>query len=376
MLLSSGIVAFSYASIESEAEEDLSAGCRSDQTLVYRFAYKDFVCVEPSTAKRWVELGFAEIKQDHISVEDKKNTTTDYTSYETKYPGAPPLPPQKSTTTDVDSECRHGQILVYRFTHHDTFCTNSFTALTWERLGLAEIVKDEIPSETTSPVSQDDVFSKTIVSEKHEIDNSDVVTLDDLSDLTFVYTPEIHPLAENIWVAVNYDTTNSVLIEGDTGLIVIDTLSSYKHAKKLLLDFRTLSDKPVKTIIYTQDNPGLVNGSKAFLEEGDGSVEIIAHDKLLGSFNNTSYSDVNPTHVFSSEFLLDISGVKLNLLHVGDEFFDSYYIFLPDHNRVFLSNSEFGLSPSYFEMSYLESVYTMILDTESEADVRPDSRDE
>jgi hypothetical protein len=65
IILSSGIAPFSFASVESEAQEDILAGCRDGQTLVYRTSYQDSVCVDPSTADRWVELGLAEIVEDY-----------------------------------------------------------------------------------------------------------------------------------------------------------------------------------------------------------------------------------------------------------------------------------------------------------------------
>ena len=47
------------------------------------------MCVEPSTAKRWVELGFAEIKQNSTSSTTMNESNPD-TTYEEQYPGAPP----------------------------------------------------------------------------------------------------------------------------------------------------------------------------------------------------------------------------------------------------------------------------------------------
>ncbi|MCV0431486.1 MAG: hypothetical protein K5781_07925, partial [Nitrosopumilus sp.] len=137
------ILTLSYASVESEAQEDIQAGCRDQQTLVYRFAYKDYVCVTPSTAERWEELGFAEIKKESSNSNTAKSDSDDDLDYESKYPGAPPQVPKKSSNLASDSSCREGQTLVYRFGHHDTFCMNLVTAITWERLGLVTILDDE-----------------------------------------------------------------------------------------------------------------------------------------------------------------------------------------------------------------------------------------
>ena len=57
----SGVVTFTFASVESEAQEDIGAGCVDEEALVFRFAYGDYVCVPQSTAEKWVKYEMAEI---------------------------------------------------------------------------------------------------------------------------------------------------------------------------------------------------------------------------------------------------------------------------------------------------------------------------
>ena len=135
-------------------------------------------------------------------------------------------------------------------------------------------------------------------------------------DEQFGFPQNIHQLNDRIWVGVGYDTTNTVLIEGEKGIIVIDSLSSYDSVKTLLDDFKPISDKPIKTIIFTKLNPKLVNATDAFIEYGDGSVEIIVHEDLLQFYNEIHDADFEATHTYSSKFSLDISGVKMNLYRV------------------------------------------------------------
>lgn len=110
ILLSSGIIPHTFASVESEAEEDIYAGCRSDQSLVYRFTYQDYICLDPSTAERWEKLGMAEIIQNATV---QKDDSLDESGVE--YYGAPPPPPVKTDTSENFSECRPGFIQVHRF---------------------------------------------------------------------------------------------------------------------------------------------------------------------------------------------------------------------------------------------------------------------
>ena len=44
---------------------------------------------------------------------------------------------------DVETECREGQVLVYRISNLDYICTSQSTASLWANLGMAEIVQTE-----------------------------------------------------------------------------------------------------------------------------------------------------------------------------------------------------------------------------------------
>jgi hypothetical protein len=140
-LFSLGGISLSFA---SEASEDIEAGCRDGQTLVHRFAYDDYVCVDPSAAERWEELGLAEIVQKSSS----EPVEEDEEIQEVEIPHVPnvPAPPPKPTSVSSDdSQCRDGYTLVYRFIHKDSICTSPSTANSWAELGLAEIIFEEPP---------------------------------------------------------------------------------------------------------------------------------------------------------------------------------------------------------------------------------------
>ena len=124
ILLSSGVLPYSFASVESEAHEDILAGCRDGQTLVYRLTYGDFICLDPSTAERWVKLEMAEIIQNAT----EKIVDQEIDDADIDYYGAPPPPPVQNPTTDNDSECRDGFTLVHRFSYDDLQCVDKSAA--------------------------------------------------------------------------------------------------------------------------------------------------------------------------------------------------------------------------------------------------------
>ena len=51
---------------------------------------------------------------------------------------------------DVETECREGQVLVYRTSNLDYICTSQSTASLWAKLGMAEIVQTTESVESTS----------------------------------------------------------------------------------------------------------------------------------------------------------------------------------------------------------------------------------
>lgn len=88
----------------------------------------------------------------------------------------------------------------------------------------------------------------------------------------------IYPLSDNAYLAVGYAASNVGMIEGDDGLIIIDTTESTKAAENILAAFRRITDKPVRTIIYTHSHRDHISGASVFA--GDADVEIIAHHEF------------------------------------------------------------------------------------------------
>ncbi len=50
--------------------------------------------------------------------------------------------------------------------------------------------------------------------------------------------PAVHKVTDGVYVAVGFDGANSIMIEGDDGIIIVYTLSTYEAAKKFITEFR------------------------------------------------------------------------------------------------------------------------------------------
>ena len=393
ILFSSSFISSSFASVESEAQEDIGAGCLDGEALVYRFTHGDYVCVPQFTADRWVKYEMVEIIIESKQVQKEKSPQ----HLNPEFYGAPPLPPEKTTdTTAVNSECRIGFTLFNKSNYHKTSCIESSTAVSWERLGLGKVVEPENKIEVEP---EEEITEESLREEQRKlfVEESKLISLPDYPNQPsirpeleatndFWSPPAVHQVNDRIWVAVGYDLANSIMIEGDKGIIIVDTLGTYEKAKEVMQEFRKITDKPVKVIIYTHGHLDHVQGTKAFLEEGDGDVEIIAHESLLDFYINensvlgpiasvrTAYASgvmlpeedrnmglfpnpepgtiafVAPTHTFSSEFSLDISGVKMKLVYVGGESSDQLFVWLPDDDTLLIGDNIYSIFPNIYTL--------------------------
>jgi alkyl sulfatase BDS1-like metallo-beta-lactamase superfamily hydrolase len=85
-------------------------------------------------------------------------------------------------------------------------------------------------------------------------------------------------VAETVYVAVGYSPANVSMIEGDDGLVIIDTGMSVGDGARILTEFRKISDKPVKAIIITHAHGDHTGGTAAFI--GARRPEIWAHQNF------------------------------------------------------------------------------------------------
>ena len=92
-------------------------------------------------------------------------------------------------------------------------------------------------------------------------------------------------VTDRIYQVRGFDMSNMTLIEGDTGLIVVDALVSIEVARAGLdLYTRHRGERPVTAVIYTHVHPDHFGGVRGVVSEDDvraGRVEIIAPDQFM-----------------------------------------------------------------------------------------------
>lgn len=301
--------------------------------------------------------------------------------------GCPDTFDSSSTLKNInfENQCYGGKIPVIRINTQNPICVTIDTAKAWEKLGIGEIISLEIPEEEITPEEKPEIIPEVkppFTLPKYP--NQPEVNPNLIAGYDYSHPPQVHKVTEGVWVAVGYDLANSIMIEGDDGLIIVDTLSNYEVAKKVMGEFRKISDKPVKAIIYTHGHLDHVHGTGAFLEEGE-NIEIYAHENhvnfyidensvlgpiasqrsafasgsylpeegpdrlsmgVLAEMNSGTIAYALPTQTFSDELEVEISGVNIKMVFVGGESPDQIYVWLPEKETLLSGDNIYAVVPN------------------------------
>jgi len=96
--------------------------------------------------------------------------------------------------------------------------------------------------------------------------------------------PTIDKVAEGVWCIGGYSLANTTVIETKDGLIVYDTGDTKEEAEHIREAIKTISDKPIKAIIYSHSHYAMGGGA---LVDNPEDVIIIGHPKLNETVENS-----------------------------------------------------------------------------------------
>ena len=201
----------------------------------------------------------------------------------------------------------------------------------------------------------------------------------DLSAHSSEFKRGVVKVTDGVHVAIGYGLANSILIEGEDGLIIVDTMESAEAARPVKAAFDEISSKPVKAIIYTHNHADHVFGAGVlagkdqpdvyshastiyYLERVVNVIRPIIFRRAMRQFGTmlpeggvinagigprlisdaeTTPALLWPTKTFSGESLsIEVSGVKMELVFAPGETPDQIFVWIPD-KKVLLPGDNF-----------------------------------
>ncbi len=203
------------------------------------------------------------------------------------------------------------------------------------------------------------------------------------------FEKRVYPIAENVHMAVGYGLANSIMIEGDDGIVIVDVMESLETAQAVMKEFRKITNKPIKALIYTHNHADHILGGRGFVPEG--SVDIYAHestnyyiDRVINQIrpiissrsmrmfgNLLPKSDeglvnlgvgplldagqgggtptlLRPNKTYKDKLDLEIAGIKIQLIHAPGETNDQTMVWLPEQKVLMPGDTIYKAFPNLY----------------------------
>lgn len=121
-------------------------------------------------------------------------------------------------------------------------------------------------------------------------------------------------LEDNLYTYANANNTRTWALVTDEGVIVGDPISA-EDASKLRELIRSVTDQPVKYVVYSHNHWDHVEGAAIFKQEG---AQIIAHAKCAARFIERPNPEVvMPDITFEGDYAFELGGEKVDLRFYG-----------------------------------------------------------
>lgn len=200
------------------------------------------------------------------------------------------------------------------------------------------------------------------------------------------FQKELVKINERIYFFYSYGHSNAIAIIGQTSVILIDTLDSDVYAKDLLKDLKTITTKPVETIIYTHGHPDHRGGAGAFKDTVKEIIAFQAQKPVLKYYEKINdflsqrgqaqhgygltndeaicqgigiregketghgqYNFLAPTTIYNENIVTrNIDGIKLKLVRAPGETDDQIFIWLEDDQVICTGDNYYGVFPALY----------------------------
>ena len=191
---------------------------------------------------------------------------------------------------------------------------------------------------------------------------------------------------DNVYVAIGFGLANSIMVEAPEGLIIIDTMESKEEAALVLKEFRKISKKPIKAIIYTHNHTDHIFGAEVFAEGSD--IPVYAHEttriyierlvsvvkesitarsfRMFGVFLDqkglencgigprlgineaSTLAVIMPNREVKKELKVNIAGLDIELYHAPGETNDQIFVHIPKWKTIFPGDNFYRSFPNLY----------------------------
>ncbi|WP_051327534.1 alkyl/aryl-sulfatase [Desulfatibacillum aliphaticivorans] len=210
-----------------------------------------------------------------------------------------------------------------------------------------------------------------------------VESLAQIKELKEAFTPTIVKVTDDIYYARGYALGGVQMVITDEGLVIIDTTESLDAAQEILAEFRKITDKPVKYIIYTHGHVDHIVGAPVFMGPDtqviatEDCVEFMKKDfgwlapfqrrcrKIQSGDMDSEYARkppmqskvrlshtagekdiVWPTITFDQEYSFELGGKEFKLYHTIGETPDHLMVWMPQEKALFPGDLYYASFPN------------------------------
>jgi alkyl sulfatase BDS1-like metallo-beta-lactamase superfamily hydrolase len=197
---------------------------------------------------------------------------------------------------------------------------------------------------------------------------------------------EVIKVTDGVYIAVGFGGANSILLEGNDGIVIVDTLEGMEAAEGARAAFDKITSKPLKAIIYTHSHRDHSGGAKAFV--GNNKIDIYGRESfgsdLLGDakigaiigrrtarqfgiglspnerisigigpgnrpVGGLGAGYIPPNKTFSGERMeLEIAGIKMELVAAPGETDDHIFVWLPEKKVLLCGDNYYKAFPNLY----------------------------
>jgi alkyl sulfatase BDS1-like metallo-beta-lactamase superfamily hydrolase len=202
------------------------------------------------------------------------------------------------------------------------------------------------------------------------------------------YPKAVTKITNGIYHVMGYGHSNSIIIEADNSVILIDTLDTDVRAERLKKLIAEITEKPVKTIIYTHGHPDHRGGAATFNDTDPEIIAFAPKKPVLGRTNELNdilnkrasyqfgyklsdeevitqgigiregftvgegkYAFIPSTTIYNEEKVSrNIDGVNIELVSAVGETDDQMFVWIPDSKVLCCGDNYYGCWPNLYAL--------------------------